>query len=91
MARVEKLDSLYLVFSPADGRHIPFDGRWTFNGDYDKPTFRPSMLKYPDRMGGRSHFFVTDGKIEYLPDCEHEYAGKTVDIPEDVRFGEGDY
>ena len=94
MSRVEKFnDHIYLVFSPADGHHIPFDERWTFNGDYDKPTFRPSMLLYAEGFPGmkRSHFFVTDGKIEYLADSDHEYAGKTIDIPENVFFGEGDY
>lgn len=28
------------------------------------------------------HSFVTDGKIQYLGDCTHELAGKTVELPE---------
>lgn len=27
------------------------------------------------------HSFVKDGKIQFLSDCTHELAGKTVDIP----------
>ena len=27
------------------------------------------------------HSFIHDGKIQFLNDCTHEYAGKTVDIP----------
>ncbi len=59
---------------------------WTFNGDYEKPTFRASLLIYPHGSGEkrrpRCHLFVTDGKIEYCSDCEHELAGQTVDLPE---------
>lgn len=27
------------------------------------------------------HSFVTDGRIQFLPDCTHELAGQTVDLP----------
>lgn len=30
------------------------------------------------------HLFVTEGKIHYLADCTHEYAGKTVEMQEVV-------
>ncbi|MCE5342558.1 MAG: hypothetical protein LLF96_03085 [Eubacteriales bacterium] len=88
MARVEKLDCVYLVYSPADEQHVPFDARWQFNGNYDKPTFRPSMLLNANMPGHkRSHFFVTDGKIQYLPDSEHVLAGQTIEIPANVFYG----
>lgn len=29
----------------------------------------------------RCHSFITDGKIQFLNDCNHELAGKTVDLP----------
>ena|ERR1700674_4736704 len=29
---------------------------------------------------GVCHSFVTDGKIIFLADCSHEYAGKTVEL-----------
>lgn len=28
------------------------------------------------------HSYVTDGKIQFLPDSTHEFAGKTVDLPD---------
>lgn len=89
MSRVEKLDRVYLVYSPADEQHVPFDDRWRFNGDYDRPTFRPSMLLNSNMPGHkRSHFFVTNGEIQYLPDCDHTMAGQTVEIHENILFGE---
>lgn len=30
---------------------------------------------------GVCHSFVTDGKIQFLPDCTHGLAGQTVEIP----------
>lgn len=30
----------------------------------------------------RCHSFVTNGRIQFLPDCNHALAGQTVDLPE---------
>ena len=70
--------------------HHPYDsGRWTFNGDFDKPTFRESMLiKRRARQNSKGedvstyicHSYVTDGFIQYLPDCTHELKGQTVEL-----------
>lgn len=57
---------------------------WSWNGDFEKPTVNPSVLL--TRPGMTNHLFIRDGKIQYLSDCTHEYAGKTVemvDFPED--------
>lgn len=87
--KVVKLDTnkggAYVITSPATGQNVVFDERWNFNGDYERPTFRPSMImKYPvenPEIGNvREHFFVTDGKIQYLQDCNHEMRGKTVEM-----------
>lgn len=78
---------------------------WSFNGDYDKPTFSPSILVKSGHYTGREnqdscwctyykdhpdesvhfkcgicHSFVTDGKIQYLNDCTHKFAGQTIDL-----------
>lgn len=53
---------------------------WTFNGSEDSPTFSPSLL-YPSKEI-RCHLFLRDGKIQYLSDCGHELAGKTIDCPD---------
>lgn len=69
---------------PACGCGHGFDSRWSFNGDYEKPTFSPSMLVNANspQLGPRCHSFVTDGKIQFLSDCTHEYAGQTLDLPD---------
>lgn len=63
---------------------------WSFNGDFDRPTFQPSVLaSHPiededDKVVGlyTCHSFVTDGRIQYLGDCSHALKGQTVDLPE---------
>jgi len=64
------------------------DGRagWFFNGDYERPTFAPSMYSVARNTGEGieevCHSFVRDGLIEYLSVCTHAMAGQTVDLPE---------
>lgn len=55
---------------------------WSFNGNEDKPTFSPSLLLDKDRPESRCHLFLTDGKLQFLPDCHHRLAGQTVDLPD---------
>lgn len=62
------------------------DGAWGFNGDEDRPTFTPSILvngdpAYLNPGVPRCHSFVTDGQIQFLGDCTHDLAGKTVPLP----------
>lgn len=52
--------------------------RWEWNGSLDSPTFSPSLF-YTQIV---CHSFVRDGRIQFLGDCTHKLAGKTVDIPE---------
>lgn len=61
---------------------------WGFNGDVNKPTFTPSLLSihYSPEGEKRCHSFIRDGKIEYLQDCDHALAGKTVEM-EDMTDG----
>lgn len=76
----------YLVYCPACGfghffnveKPGPNGQQWTFNGNLEKPTFYPSMLILPPAK--RCHSFVRNGRIEYLSDCEHKYAGQTLDL-----------
>lgn len=71
----------WLIWSPGDEQHILFDERWNFNGDFENPTFTPSMLVNANMPGHiRSHFYVTNGKIQYLDDCDHKLAGQTVEM-----------
>lgn len=58
---------------------------WEFNGDVDRPTFRPSLLVTwehgPEREKRRCHSYITDGKIKFLGDCTHALVGQTVELP----------
>lgn len=63
-----------------------FKQKWTFNGDLEKPTITPSIhVWHKDGNGNRitkCHSFVTDGKIQYLGDCQHKLVGQTIELPE---------
>lgn len=62
---------------------ITQEHKWTFNEDYDKPTFKPSILyKLHVEPVEICHSFVTDGRIQFLNDCTHKLAGQTVELPE---------
>jgi hypothetical protein len=57
--------------------------QWQWNGDMERPTFKPSLLMTWDSKKTKiCHVFITDGKIQFLSDCTHELAGKTVDLPD---------
>lgn len=84
MRRTAALDGgglTHMIYCPACEANHGYDARWTFNGDFEKPTFRPSLIT-GDSVGKRCHSFVTDGKIEYLSDCYHDMAGKTTELPD---------
>lgn len=72
----------YLFDCPGCGFGHVFDEGWSFNGDFEKPTFSPSLLIDPANNPGlkRCHLFVRDGKILFLSDCQHDLAGQTVEM-----------
>jgi hypothetical protein len=62
---------------------------WTWNGDTELPTLRPSVLN--QRKDHRCHTWVNDGKAQFLDDSNHEHTGKTLDlldVPDSERGGE---
>lgn len=66
----------WMVFCPACKTSHAFDKRWQFNGNFDKPTFTPSMNCFwtnPDTKQDvdRCHSFLTDGVWRFLSDCMH--------------------
>lgn len=53
-------------------------GAWTWNGDTEKPTLRPSV-----KTTGHDflcHTWVNDGEAQYLSDCTHDLRGQTVPL-----------
>lgn len=67
------------------GHGVPVEGEraWQWNGDLVKPTLKPSLLV---NVGGGNktqpicHIFITDGRIQYLADSTHDFAGKTIEM-----------
>lgn len=57
---------------------------WEWDGNADAPTFAPSILVTYDGADGstRCHSFVRTGQIEFLTDCTHALAGRSVPLPD---------
>ena len=78
----------WIVWCPACDEPHMFDHRWTFDGNHEAPTFTPSMLA--DKDGPmRCHSFLTAGVWNYLADCKHAHAGKSLPAPDwsSTRWG----
>lgn len=65
---------------------------WTWNGDTEKVTLKPSVkTEGTTFLGGKPdvkenwvpyicHTWVTDGRVQFLDDTTHELRGQTVDL-----------
>lgn len=66
-------DHVYFVNSP----HWEKSKGWTFNGDFNNPTFSPSLLNRKGKgLSERCHLYVQNGVINYANDSTHDYSGK---------------
>jgi hypothetical protein len=55
---------------------------WTFNGDFNKPTFSPSVNNsWGEPPFKRCHYVITNGMIAYCDDCTHSFKGQTIELP----------
>lgn len=70
---------------------VPIRGAraWKWNGSMESPTLQPSVLV--NVGGGNStrpicHIFMTDGKIQFLADCTHAFAGRTVAMQDEEKL-----
>ena len=92
LLRVERNGGLYaaVFVCPACGIYhqlkIGGEDGWTFNGDFVRPTFTPSLLVEwchgEDRLEKRCHSYIRDGRIEFLADSKHALSGQTVELAE---------
>lgn len=58
-------------------------GNWTWNGDTEKPTLRPSILNdFRPHSPLVCHTWITDGQVIFLTDSTHELSGQTLDLLE---------
>jgi hypothetical protein len=58
---------------------------WNFSGTLDKPTFSPSLREYYWRPPEGTevticHIIVTDGRVQFCPDCPHALANQTLEL-----------
>jgi hypothetical protein len=82
----EVTDGTLIFYCPGCQCCHAIDKRWKFNNDFEKPTIHPSILVIGNKDKGRHikrcHSFITNGKIQFLNDSEHIFAGKIVDLEE---------
>lgn len=73
--------SLHVIYTDGAPPQYP---HWAFNGSLEAPTFSPSLLVRWNELSGEKvcHSFITDGNIQFLNDCTHPLAGKTVPLPD---------
>jgi hypothetical protein len=58
---------------------------WTWNGDTEAPTLRPSVRSTRMQANLCCHSWINDGYAQFLDDTTHELRGQTVpllDVPE---------
>jgi hypothetical protein len=95
MPKLEYLTAWRLFCPGCRSSHlIPDDGRWKCNGNFEQPSFVPSINEVvnpptsryyrPEYPTSRCHFIVTDGMIRYCGDCTHDLKNHTVPM-EDVH------
>ena len=72
----------YYFYCPGCREIHGFGRSWEFNGDLERPTVQPSLLRMDDKRETLCHSFIRDGRIRFLEDSKHELAGKEVDLPD---------
>lgn len=80
----------YLHYCPGcEGLHMINTGSrnqnnalWSFNGNFEVPTFTPSVDVNKNFPESRCHYSIIEGKIIFTTECYHKLAGQTIDIPE---------
>lgn len=81
--KLRKTESGYAAFCPGCKEYHIFDSRWSFNGDFDAPSFNPSFLAWTNGdsdpewniPASRCHSFVVNGEWRFLEDCTHGLKG----------------
>ncbi len=78
-------DGRFLWWCPGCDEPHALNSTWAFNGDFNKPTFTPSVLVTGfsrHSVERRCHSFVVNGAVQFLADCSHDLAGKTIPLPD---------
>lgn len=72
-------EGVFLFYCPGCKCGHQVDDRWIISGPDHAPTIRPSVL-INKNTSFTCHSFITNGEIQFLSDCYHELAGKTVKL-----------
>ncbi len=77
---------------PVNGSKGENGAAWQWNGSLENPTLSPSILCNSHDAASRCHCFVKEGSIQFLDDCFHALAGKTIPVPDwdELVIPEGD-
>lgn len=65
---------------PVQLRGTRATGNWSWNGDIERPTIKPSILSRCPPICECCHTFVNGGMVQFLDDCTHELRGLTVEL-----------
>jgi len=74
---------LHFIYVRGASKHMEVKvPEWDFNEDLKSPTFSPSLLLRSNHGESNSrrvcHSFIRNGSWQFLNDCTHDLAGKTV-------------
>lgn len=75
-------ENRYFFQCPGCNQEHAFNDGWQFNNDFKNPTISPS-IKVTMKYAGKTkicHSFIKNGMIQFLNDCTHKLAGKTVEL-----------
>lgn len=78
-----KINELYYILCPACNVTHAFSDGHEFNGDYINPTIKGSLgwTGEVDQKIIYCHSIVTNGKIRFVEDSQHEFRGQTLELP----------
>ena len=80
----------FMFWCPGCNTSHALNARWEILGDDDNLTINPSILSIGE-TSPRCHSFVRNGQIEFLDDCDHKLAGKTVPMVDWDEYVNSDY
>jgi hypothetical protein len=70
--------AIFQFYCPGCQHIHSINDTWNITWKDEKPTVSPSVLTKGGSKDSTCHLFIKNGMIEYLNDCGHKYAGKTI-------------
>lgn len=76
--------TLYTFYCPGCKSKHTIDETWKFNGNFEQPSFIPSILVIvydENNKEVRCHSYVSSGFIIFLSDCTHDKKRTAMELP----------